>query len=126
MKRIFSVLSVLLWIFSCSDKNIEYPVIRTVQKAFVENYVYPKSCNLKYSTDYEGNIAITINVAGNVYSQHSSEDSVIYWKYACQYGDTAYSKVKAPIPTGCCTKLNSIDILCDKDFDSHHTKHWFL
>jgi hypothetical protein len=111
---------VLLWTFSCSDKNTEYPVIRPVQKAFVENYVYPKFGILDYSIDYEGNIAITINIAGIVYSQYSSEDSVIYWKYACQYGDTAYNSVKAPVPIACCTKLNSIDIICDKDFDDSH------
>ena len=118
MKYVFIILFALL-ISSCKDEN-HAKYIEPIQKAFIENYVYPESCILDYIINNEGNIVISINITGDVYSQHSPNTSEAFWKYAYQYGDTTYNNISPPIPIMCSTKLHQIDIICDKDFDENH------
>lgn len=118
MKYVFILILPLLWIVaSCSSDDDEPSFIppRIIDKAFVQYYVCPKSLVLNYGSDYEGSLIINIHVGGSAYSQYLSKDSAMFWKYAYQYGDTAYNKEKMSIPIECCTNLNLIDITCDKD-----------
>ena len=119
------ILLVFLCIFSCENSTDvdNSNSNRRIQKAFVGDYIYPKSIILDYVIDREGDIVIMINTTGVVYSQHSSNTSESYesyWKYANQYGDTTYNSGSPPFPIACYTKLHHIDIVCDKDYDENH------
>ena len=121
MKNNVLILFILIFIFSCKkeEEKMISGCYSKQQKTLIDGYIYPKSCDLKYSFDFEKNMVIGIIIRGDGYDLKSSESSEMYWKYAYQYGDTAFNGCY-PMELYCCTELSLIDITCDKDIDDNH------
>ena len=124
MKKNFIILLLFIFIFlfSCKKEKEEEKMISgcfSKQKTLIDGYIYPKSSDLESFFDFEDNMVIDITIGGDGYVPDSSESSEMYWKYAYQYGDTAFYGCY-PKELYCCTELSLIDITCDKDIDENH------